>query len=214
MSFLLKTSKRIELRIEEFLHTVTEASILFHKALENYLAERTDDFEERFAAVSELEGKADTLRREVETDLYVYTLIPEARGDVLGLLENTDNVIDQMKETLTEFSTETPDVPEQFHVLMIELCRACMDSVEALVQAVRCFFKDIVQIDANISRVRTFEKEADRIAVKLKREIFQSDLALAHKIHLRYFTLHIERISDLAESVADRLMIYAIKRQI
>jgi len=35
---------------------------------------------------------------------------------------------------------------------------------------------------------------------------------LSRKIHLRYFALHIENISDYAEDVADRLTISVIKR--
>jgi uncharacterized protein Yka (UPF0111/DUF47 family) len=38
------------------------------------------------------------------------------------------------------------------------------------------------------------------------------DLKLSEKFHLRYFTLHIENISDIAEKVADLLSIMAIKR--
>ena len=40
------------------------------------------------------------------------------------------------------------------------------------------------------------------------------DVELARKIHLRYFCLHVENISDRAEDVADRLSIYTIKRTI
>lgn len=40
------------------------------------------------------------------------------------------------------------------------------------------------------------------------------DLKLSEKFHLRYFTLHIENISDTAEKVADLLSIMAIKRMV
>jgi uncharacterized protein Yka (UPF0111/DUF47 family) len=40
------------------------------------------------------------------------------------------------------------------------------------------------------------------------------DLRLSEKIHLRYFTLHIETISDKAESLADMLSILALKMSI
>ena len=43
---------------------------------------------------------------------------------------------------------------------------------------------------------------------------FASELDLAHKIHLRYFALNVEKVSNQAEAVADRLAIYAIKRNI
>jgi uncharacterized protein Yka (UPF0111/DUF47 family) len=47
----------------------------------------------------------------------------------------------------------------------------------------------------------------------LKKQIFSSELGLAEKIHLREFVDHIDAIADQAEDVADRLTIYAVKRQ-
>ncbi len=64
----------------------------------------------------------------------------------------------------------------------------------------------------NLYKVHHYEKEADRISDALKRSIFASSLDLAHKIQLRYFAMNVEKVSDKAEDVADRLAIYAIKR--
>ena len=54
------------------------------------------------------------------------------------------------------------------------------------------------------------------IAFNIKRRLFKEldDLTLSEKIHLRYFTLHIENISDAAEIVADLISIMAIKRSL
>ena len=35
----------------------------------------------------------DTLRRAIEKDLYTYTLIPDARGDVLGLICRRGSIV-------------------------------------------------------------------------------------------------------------------------
>jgi len=48
----------------------------------------------------------------------------------------------------------------------------------------------------------------------LKRDIFDSDLELARKLHLREFVEQIDGIADLAEDIADRLAIYSIKRTV
>ena len=64
------------------------------------------------------------------------------------------------------------------------------------------------------TRCITSRRRPTRSATPLKRNIFASDLDLAHKIHLRYFALNVELVSDRAEEVADRLAIYAIKRNI
>jgi len=61
-----------------------------------------------------------------------------------------------------------------------------------------------------------YEKEVDQLANEVKRKIFHDldRLSLSEKIHLRYFTLHIENISDAAEIAADILSVMAIKRTI
>jgi hypothetical protein len=214
MPILLKLSKMLESEIDRFLDLVSESGIQFKKGLENYLKDNDEEFHERLTCVMDYERKADELRMNVERQLYLKTLIPENRGDVLAILENTDDVIDTTKETLMKFSLENPDIPPQFDELFMELADASVQSIEWLVRAIRAFFKDFGSVNDHIHKVSFYESEADNIAVKLKRKIFDDDLSLSKKIHLRYFTENVEKISDCAEAVSDRLAIYTIKRQI
>ena len=48
----------------------------------------------------------------------------------------------------------------------------------------------------------------------LARRIFDSELPLDQKMHLRYFVEKIDRICDQAEDIADEVQIYAIKRSV
>ena len=59
-----------------------------------------------------------------------------------------------------------------------------------------------------------YETEADKVAAKLKMDIFNSDLPLANKVHIRYFVDSIDIIADKAEDIVDQLAIYVIKRDI
>lgn len=214
MPVVLKISKIIENQIDEFLDLVSESGLIFKKAIDNYLKDDLEEFNSRLNRVIDYERKADSLRLGVEKELYIRTLIPENRGDVLAILENTDNVIDSMKHTLQLFSIEKPDIPSKFDVLFNELTDTSIQSVEWLVRSVRSFFKDIKSVNDYIHKVGFYEHETDEIAAKLKRMIFADELDLSRKMHLRYFTSNIESISDCAESVTDRLAIYTIKRMI
>ncbi|MEN6311297.1 MAG: DUF47 family protein, partial [Acidobacteriota bacterium] len=104
-------SKILETKIDDFLDTISQGSIVFREGIKEYLDGRTADFENAIAGISKLENRADELRRDVEKQIYTYSLIPEIRGDVLGLLENMDNVINGEKKTLIQFSVEGPDIP-------------------------------------------------------------------------------------------------------
>jgi uncharacterized protein Yka (UPF0111/DUF47 family) len=58
-----------------------------------------------------------------------------------------------------------------------------------------------------------YEKETDVFADVIRERSSKRCLPdLSEKFHLRYFTLHIETISDTAEKVADLLTIMAIKK--
>ena len=214
MAILFKTSKMIEMQIDDFLNIISEAGILFKKGLENYLNDNTSEFEKRLNAVSEHEREADELRLNIEKQLYMHTLIPESRGDVLAILENTDRVIDDTKEALQVFAIERPEIPEKFDALFIELADSSIEAVESLIQSVRAFFKDISSVNDHIYKVKFYEREADKIAMSLKNEIFKADIPLSRKMHLRFCAQRIEKMSDSAEDMSERLAIYTIKRQI
>jgi predicted phosphate transport protein (TIGR00153 family) len=214
MAILFKTTKDLESQIDEFLDSVSRAALVFNQGVKNYLENDKDSFAGRISLIMELENKADDLRRAIENRLYTQTLIPEHRGDVLGLLENTDDVIDTMKETLDQFDIECPFIPNDLNKNFLELTQVSVEASESLVRATRAFFRDINAVKDHLHKVYFYEKEADRIGNDLKRKIFQMELDLSKKSHLRYFASHIQNVSDRAEKVADRLAIYTIKRTI
>ena len=205
-------SKVLEAQIDEFLNTVSQGSIVFKSGVREFLDGQTAHFEDAIVEISKLENRADELRRAVENQIYTYSLIPDIRGDVLGLLENMDNVINGEKKTLIQFSVEGPDIPAEYHRDYLALAEVATNAADALVSAARAFFHHFNMVADHLHKVYFFEKEADKISDRLKRAIFHSGLELSRKIHLRYFALHIEDISDHAEDVADRLGISTIKR--
>ncbi|MCZ6744621.1 MAG: DUF47 family protein [Alphaproteobacteria bacterium] len=213
---LFRRTKALENEIDEFLDKLSESALVFRQAIELYLADGPGaGFDEKLRQVNELESRADQLRRGIETQLYSQTLIPESRGDVLGLLENLDSILNLLEGTLWGFSIETPDIPEEFVKEYRGLTEMAVLSVEAIVMASRAFFRDHETVGDHMYKVMFYEKEADKVSTKLKREIFgQADLHLSHKMHLKSFTEHIDNVADKAEDVADRLSIYAIKRSI
>lgn len=214
MAILFKTTKQLENEIDEFLDAISEGTLVFKQGVKCYLTGNAERFAEQLIAIEKLEARADFLRRKVESHLYTHSLIPEHRGDVLGLLESLDEVIDMAKETLTQFDVESPEILEELNDLYYELAEKAVESCESMVCASRAFFKDVKAVKDHLHKVYFYEKEADKLADKLKRKIFSKDLRLSHKIHLRYFALHIDQIADRAEDVADRLSIYTIKRSI
>jgi hypothetical protein len=212
---LFRRTKALEAQIDDFLDKLSQSALVFRRAVDIYLADgMTKEFEEKLSQVNELESQADKLRRDVETQLYAQTLIPESRGDVLGLIENLDSVLNLCEGGLWAFSIETPDIPTEFHPDYRTLTEQVVNTVESLVLASRAFFRNIEAVPDHMHKVMFYEKEADKVSTKLKKAIFATDLPLSHKAHLRNFVEHIDNLADKSEDVADRLAIYTIKRTV
>ncbi|MCC5934298.1 MAG: DUF47 family protein [Balneolales bacterium] len=212
---LFGSHKQIETEIDEFLDQIIGGGLLFKKGIKFYLDGRFEEFEQRLAELIELEKRADHLRRDIETKLYTKTLIPEFRGDVLGLLEHSDAVLNQISDTLLEFSVEKPETLDDLRDLKHELAKNAIKASEFMVKSIRCYFRDLSAVRDNIKQVHFSREETNRLSEKYKREIFsRKELRLSHKMHLRYFARSIENIADDAEDLCDRLAIAAIKRYI
>ncbi|MEN8192481.1 MAG: DUF47 family protein [Bacteroidota bacterium] len=212
MTVLLKKTKGLETQIENYLDLVVKGGFLFKQGIKYYLEEQNEEFEKRLESISRTESDADNFRREIQTRLYSETLIPESRGDVLGLLEASDKVLNITAETLQQFSIEIPYILPEVKKYYLELTEASIQALEEMVAAVRAYFTDINRVREHINKVQLNESESDKIAAKLKRTVFRTDIHLSQKAHMRYFALHIESIADEAEDVCDRLAIAAIKR--
>lgn len=210
---IFSRSHRLEGEIDDFMQKLSEASLVFKIAVELYLREgASSKFDERLEQTCDLESQNDVLRRSIERQLYQGTLIPESRGDVLGLLENLDKIHGKLEGALFALSIEKPVIDEQFHAEFNELVGYAVDCVDCLVNASRAFFVNPDAVADHLHKVMFFEKEADKVGTSLKRKIFASDMDLAHKAQIRNFAGHIDDVADGSEDVADRLSIYAIKR--
>ena len=208
-------TKQLEREIDQFVDILSEVGLVFKSIVPLYLNNGSaDKFNGMVKQVSEMESKADKITKEVERTLYEETLIPDARSDVLRLLEHMDELIGMYQGNCYHFSIQKPDFPKEFHEDLISLSETVVNCVESLCLTVRSFFRDTKSVRDNAHKVTFYEKESDIQFSSLARKIFDSNLPLDQKMHLRYFVEKIDRICDQAEDIADEIQIYAIKRSI
>ena len=214
--FFNSKSKQIEGDIDGYLDRVTTAGLIFLEGVKAYVNGRKDKFERNFIEISTLESDADNIRRDIKHKLYTYMLIPESRGDVLGILETLDDIVDTCEKVLEQFSIETPDIPEFLKSDFLELTELSSKAVEEVVKGARAFFREIGMVSEYVNKVHFYEHEADNVEEHLKRNAFNSKEieSFSQKVHMRYFAEKIALVSDVSESVAERLSVYAIKRRI
>ena len=211
---IIGETKKLIGDLDIFWDTISRSAMAFRSGIKNYLSGRTEKFRSDLEDINKLENETDTMRREIKYKLYSHMLIPESRGDVLGLLETTDNVVDSIKKVLLQFDIEMPEIPESMKEEFMELTKMSVKTVDEMVLAARAFFREISIVNDHINKVHYFEHEADKIEEDLKRKAFNSDIIkdLSRKVQMRYFVEKVALISDEAESVCDRLSIYVIKR--
>ena len=212
MLFPFGKTKALEAKVDQFLDLIITGTLCMREAIVSYLSADDEDFENRVEMVSNYERQADDLRRSTEATLFTHSLIPESRADVMELLESLDNVIDQAKSIVQEFDVQRPDVEIGYLDQFTVLTNKSVHAVEQIVDAARAFFRNESRMRDCIAKVEFYEKEVDRAGLRLKRMIYESDMDLARKHHLRYFADSLASLSDIAEEVGDCLLIASIKR--
>jgi predicted phosphate transport protein (TIGR00153 family) len=212
---ILKKRLDIGKQFDVFLDKVSESGLLFKSGVDAYMSDNIESFEKKIEEIIEAEHDGDALRRDLEETLYVQTLIPESRGDVLELLENMDALLDRFKGALWKFNIERPQLIKEFDDDFRELTSIVVEAVEAIVRSSRAFFKNVSSVADHLHKVPYWESQSDKIASKLQQTIFRREsLSLSEKLQLRDFVRHIDKIADRAEDVSDKLRIYVIKRSL
>lgn len=209
---IFKTSKNVIVNIDEYFDTIELGILNFKEGVNNYLEGNMVEFDNNLKIIDKLEEKADTIIRKIENDFYVYSLLPNYASEVLNLLEKVDDIIDNTKNTLSQFDVESPFIPEEIKKDFSRLVNISVKTAENLIPAARVFFTDPNLVKDKIQKVLFYERETEKLANKIKRRVFKEmELDLSKKNHLRYFTLHIEEVSNAAKVVAKMLSSLLIK---
>lgn len=209
----MKTANAVIRQIDSFVDEVENGMLLFRESVNNYADGKIPEFEKRLQLVEDKESAADTLQRSIENDFLVHSLLPQLASDVLHLLDKTDDILDKAKYVLQQFSVELPQMPDTIKADFKSLNSVSNEAAAEAIAAVRVFFTQPELAKEHINKIYFYERESDRAANDLRRVIFQStpDIDLAQKEQLRYFTRHVEQISDAAEDVGDILSLLILK---
>ena len=155
---LFNKTRELESQIDEFCEKVDQGAMTFKIGINSYINDDFAAFEEKLKQVNQLESQGDTLRRNIERRLYEQTLIPESRGDVLGLLENMDTILNSCEGAMWQFAIEKPHIPEECHTDYINLTDSSVSAVDSLVAASRAFFRGAETVSDHMHKVLFYEK--------------------------------------------------------
>ena len=214
MSLFART-RELEHSIDKLHDKIIEMTMVFKEAINIYLEEqRSENYRHTSKKIKTIEHDSDILRREIESRLYEQNLIPDMRGNILQLVENLDRVINLFDDVAHKFYIEQPNIPEVYHGQLQTLVKQVSECAENMAISSRAFFRDLATLRDYSKKVYLLEHQSDKTSAKLRKEVFDSNLELAHKIQINTFVEEVADIADLAEDCIDSLLIFAIKREI
>lgn len=194
---------------------VDECIEQFLKGMRVYLREgRTIEFETLVDDCHRKESDADNLRREIEMTLYGKALLPESRGDILGLLETFDRVPNSAESVLFDISCQRIDLPQELAADFLRLVETAVETYGLVRKAVDALLSNPRQTLYVVKEVEESESRCDRQERGLIGRIFDTDYSFGRKVLLRGLVYGIGNIADRAENTGDRIAITAIKRKV
>ena len=212
--FSPKNPKFVEM-INLYLQKVSECMEVFQKALLIYM-EKGDcqTFQQLVDQINRAESSADGLRRELELTLYEKALIPESRGDLLGIMEAVDKIPNKAQSVVFQLDTEGLHIPDGFKEDFRQIVQINFQTFEDICRAVKAIFQSIREVRKFSDEISRKESRSDLIERELIRKVFRSQIPIGEKILLKDLIIELGNISDQAEDTADRLTIMAAKRLI
>jgi hypothetical protein len=213
MNILFGKKNKVYEMIEKYLATIGESIDFFGKTIEIYFEKGlTGEFREMIGSTHLSESLADDIRRDMELALYEKSLIPESRGDILGLIEATDKVLNKAQSVLYQIETESLRIPDELKDDFMQLVHVNVSAYKSAIEGFKTLFVDINNVQDNVKEVDKKESSSDRMERDFIRKIFASNYDIGQKILLKELIIEVGSISDRSEDVTDRLTIVAAKR--
>ncbi|NJE76477.1 TIGR00153 family protein [Thermococcus sp. ES12] len=200
--------------IDRHLEVVKESLVAFRELMNAYLDgdfERARAFERE---VDQLESKADTLRRSIETMLYEGAFLPANRGDYVRLSELIDQVADAAESAAHTLILAKPKAPVELRDEIMKLVESAIESYALLEEAVNALNSDVDRAIELAKAVEDAEEKADEVEYDVKGKVFESETVTTYaKLIWNQILTKIGDIADRAEDASDQVMLMAIKRR-
>jgi hypothetical protein len=210
--FFGKKENKIITMFREHLEKVEDGIELLDDLVHAYI--KKENFKQLCEKISQIENQADILRRSIEKEMYKGGFLPNFRGDLLGIIESVDKVMNKTESVSDIFYYEDPFIPEEVKDEFVKLSEKIIDTYKHLKTAIESIFDNIDDASDIIKEVEKSEHEADIHEKNIKQIVFKMNLALSQKLHIKQICENMGDIADRAENTSDRLNILLMKRNI
>lgn len=214
----MRRQRRVQRLIAQYMDIWIGCMRSFRDAWDVYLTQGSgEEFFYRVDATHKEESRADDMRREIEHELYSKALLPESRGDILGVLETVDRLLTEAEWSLYEVQLQEIVIPEEIKGTVskvVDLTCSCAEMVNRAVRALFVIMDKPEEVEPLTDEINNIESEIDHMERSLIRSIFRMDMDTGEKILLKDLVRKLTKVSDGSEHVADRLVLVGVKRRV
>lgn len=183
---------------------------------------QTELVREHADQISKLETEADKLKSTFSLNMPTSLLMPVDRKDLLSLIQEQDNIADTVEEIGQILTYRDMEVPDELKELLDELLEGTMEissdaksMIERLDQLLEVGFggRQLEQVSLIIAGVRRSEHNIDNIVHRTRRALFSVESKLDPVSVIFWYKIIdlLEAISDQAENMADRILLFLSK---
>lgn len=213
--FFWKREREIEQLMDNYMNEARTCLDIFKECSFALFEDSTSEkAAELVSQVDKAESGADQFRHQLEYELYSKALMPDSRGDLLGLIEAIDQLPNRAEEIAYDIHLQRVVFPEHLIEQFRNLAEINVHCFHVLHTAISALFTDIDAVFQLTQDVDKIEGEIDELERQLIRKVFDIEERLSYQNLLHRIVRSICDISDKAENVADRLTILAAKRRI
>lgn len=157
--------------------------------------------------ISEIEAKADKLKKEVRTHLPKSLFLPVSRGDILAMISAQDRIANQAKDIVGLMLGRKMQLPAKIQPLFeklllrsIDACTQAKKAIDELDELLESGFRgnEIHVVETMIHELDEVERETDALQVELREALFQIEASLP-PIEAMFLYKIIETVGGLAD---------------
>ncbi len=166
--------------------------------------------EQAVRKISEAEVRADTVRRQIEAELFEGRFFD--RAEKIDMIEHIDNVAD-----FAEMAGRTmlyhipPRIEKQIATQLMKMIEGCLMAAKQLSKALDLLYTDFSKVPRVIDAIEHTRDGVREASDQFMKAIFSAKITPKALVLLRYLAYRIVRIADEAEEAGDRIRFLAVK---
>ncbi len=200
--------------LQEHAQKLEDCALVFQQAMECYISEECERFEEFRSEIDRLEDEADAIKRRIRGHLPKGTLLQFDKFELFRFLGEQDNVLDAMEESLDWISIRSDlGIPQPLIndiKVLVDAITSAIEELSKMVAEARKYFTNLSEnqrdvVKEIIHNLRQQEHEADKLEDRFKQKVFDSVSDPVTVFHLVRMAEIIGKIADHAENAGDMM---------